>query len=276
MKIYPLLKFVYNGLLTGLPIITYNAYTKNNFMCEFNVKPYSAYLNYKLDDYQAFKIKKIFGFEENGFEMEKISIKKNEKPNYYLSVNIYNCTLPIIPNKDVTRLEINTYVKNNDSIGTMILDYSSNQLSMDPVNIFKRSSDLRYNLTEESIFNLFNLELKDSVLQPKTSKVKHCSISSDSKNFLFKSKFSDSLEKDNIFEIDEDLIKYSDNIYYSNGVYDKLYYDSTLTFQDVFKPLLIKSVFNFYNMTFDNPESIFIFKNKISFSGSIWKNIYDI
>ena len=137
----------------------------------------------------------------------------------------------------------------------MILDYSSNELSMDPVNIFKRSSDLYYNLTEKSAES-------------------EGSISSDSENFSFRTRFSDYFEN-NVFDIDEDLIKYSDNIYYSNGVYDKLYYDSSLSFQKLYKPNLIDSKFKFHNFSFIEPDSIFIFKDKISFSGSIWKNIYD-
>ena len=49
MKLLPLLKFVYRGLLTGLPILTYNPISKLNFHSPFDVKPYSTYINYKLD-----------------------------------------------------------------------------------------------------------------------------------------------------------------------------------------------------------------------------------
>ena len=40
--------------------------------------------------------------------------------------------------KEITRCELNTYVKDhNGNYGTLIIDYLSNELSMDPLNIFK-------------------------------------------------------------------------------------------------------------------------------------------
>ena len=158
MKLYPLLKFVYNGLLTGMPLLTYNPFTKNPFMCDFNVKPYSTYLNYKLDDYQAFRLSNLISSKNEGpsdFKLKKISILEGEKPSYYLSVNIYNCSLPIIPkHKSITRLEVNTYVEYNETVGTLIIDYCSDQLSMDPVNIFKKKSDVWYLSVKDKFINL--------------------------------------------------------------------------------------------------------------------------
>ena len=76
--------------------------------------------------------------------MEKISMEKS-KSGYYLSLNIYNCTSPVFLNDKVTtRFEINTYVNDECRKGTLIIDYLSNELSMDPVNIFKRLSSLSY------------------------------------------------------------------------------------------------------------------------------------
>ena len=36
------LKFIYNGLLTGMPIITYNPITQNTFNAPLTVEPYSS------------------------------------------------------------------------------------------------------------------------------------------------------------------------------------------------------------------------------------------
>ena len=44
----------------------------------------------------------------------------------------------------MTRFEINTYVTNGFKKGTLILDYISSALSMDPVNVFKNSIPLKY------------------------------------------------------------------------------------------------------------------------------------
>lgn len=261
MKLYPLLKFVYNGLLTGMPLLTYNPFTKNPFMCDFNVKPYSTYLNYKLDDYQAFKLSNLISSKNNGpseFKLKKISILEGEKPSYYLSVNIYNCSLPIIPeHKSITRLEVNTYVEYNETIGTLIVDYCSDQLSMDPVNIFKKKSDVWYLSIKDKFMNLLN------------------GFCSSGNITLFLDLKNNNDKEDNSIRISDDLIKYSDKIYYTSGVYDKLYFDSSLIFPTIVKPKIVNHFFNFYNLTFDKPDNYFYFNDKISFSGSIWNNVQD-
>ena len=48
-----LLKFVYRGLLTGMPLLTYNPYNKNPFHAPMTVEKGSTYLNFKLDSKQT-------------------------------------------------------------------------------------------------------------------------------------------------------------------------------------------------------------------------------
>ena len=43
-----LLKFVYNGLLSGMPLIAYNPITKTPIHVPFTIKEQSTYINYKL------------------------------------------------------------------------------------------------------------------------------------------------------------------------------------------------------------------------------------
>ena len=61
---------------------------------------------------------------------EKVSIDDTSK-EYFLSINIYNCSVPIIPgDDDVTRCEINTYVRDpNEGIGASI-EYSERNLPL--------------------------------------------------------------------------------------------------------------------------------------------------
>ena len=86
MKILPLLKFVYRGLLTGLPILTYNPISKLNFHSPFDVKPMSTYINYKLNSKQFDYINNFMN--NSRLELNKVSIDSNKK-DYYLSFNIY-------------------------------------------------------------------------------------------------------------------------------------------------------------------------------------------
>ena len=48
-----LLKFIYKGILTGMPLLTYNPYNLNTFNVPMNVNPLSTYLNFKLNDTQT-------------------------------------------------------------------------------------------------------------------------------------------------------------------------------------------------------------------------------
>ena len=251
MKLLPLLKFVYRGLLTGLPILTYNPITKLNFQCPFDVMPNSTYINYKLNPEQIEYLSDYLNNPRMSFN--KVSLDK--KKDFYLSVNIYNCSVPIIPSEDyVTRCEINTYVYDKiEKKGTVILDYVSNALSMDPVNIFKKKGDVYFYNDNEEIEGF---------------------CKSDNIELNLKCKYLDS---DKYFKINDNLIDYSDKIFYKNSIYDKLFYDTTLTQAVIKSPKYIDTIlFKFGNLTFDKPDSIFYFTNEINFAGSIWNNLYRI
>ena len=244
------LRFFYRGLITGMPSIIYNPITLNSIHVPFNVLPESLYINYKLTPDQKIIVHNYITEKDPFFNMEKISIIKNEVPDYYLSLNIYNCTSPVFLNdKETTRFEINTYVKRKEKKGTLIIDYISNQLSMDPVNIIKKKSYLEYNKNEINGEN-FN------------------------KTILLHSKIKTNIEKDAYIFIHDDLADYSDIIFYTNGIYDKLFYDTSLTKASFKIPILNGLNFTFLNITFSTPHSVFYFENQIDFVGGVWYNVF--
>lgn len=251
MKHLPFLKFVYRGLLTGMPMLTYNPINKNNLHSPFTVKPYSTYINYKLN-------KQEYNFINNNlsdrFKMKKVEIDSFTEKNYYLSINVYNCSLPVVPtNNEISRCEINTYVEDIlEGEGTVILDYTSNTLSMDPVNIFKKKEDLKFKNVNDSIKSYCN-----------------------TKTIKLDLEYCYSFDDDD-FQISEDLIYYSDKIFYPNSIYDKLFYDSSLTRAELKVPKIKNLEFEFNGLKLENPESIFYFKNDVKFAGSIWDNLYRI
>ena len=172
----------------------------------------------------------------------------DEKLDYYISLNIYNCSSPVFLNKDqITRFEINTYVKNNEKKGTLIVDYMSNGLSMDPVNIFKSKDKLFYDGT-----TIYGKNRYESIFINGT-------INMDYTN--------------NVFHVADDLSEYSDYIYYRNGIYDKLFYDTSLTYAKTLIPSVKHLEFRFLNLTLKKPDSIFYFEDDIHFVGSMWDNL---
>lgn len=263
-----LLRFIYRGILTGMPMITYNPITKTPIHIPFTIHPHSTYINYELNEQQKNILNDYIQSYDPYMEIIPIKILSHETKSLpYLSVNIYNCSSPIFfnDNQVITRLEVNTYVKrwdikkNSYDYGTVILDYTSNALSMDPVHFFKEKETVFFDFSYNSIANLakiYSYSKKDE-LYLKSSFV---SLYHDPKN---NSKLHD------------DLIYFSDAIYYKNGIYDKLYYDSSLVNANVHEINLIdENVFTYKNMSFNKANHIFYFQNGISFVGSMWDNVF--
>ena len=250
------LKIFYNALLTGLPSLTYNPYNKNILHAPFIVNEYSTYINYKLDNLQVKKIKDYLKENTNDLQLIKTSIT-NDNKNYYLSINIYNCTSPIfefINNEPVTRCEINTYVVDKKGrLGTLIMDYDSNILSLDPDNLFKKSSshDMSFSNVNGFVYGYVN-----------------------TKNYKLKFDYDSNYRYYNNKKINSELIKLTDNIFYNTGLYDKLYYDSSLIHNNIYE-CDNNVVFEFLDLKFKEPESVFYFSKPINFVGGLWYNIYD-
>tara|TARA_E500000178_G_C16893837_1_gene694807 strand:+ start:187 stop:954 length:768 start_codon:yes stop_codon:yes gene_type:complete len=251
-----LLKFVYNGILTGMPLFTYNPISKNTLNVPLEVKPFSAYLNFKLNDNQSEYLNNYISKFSNSLELVPINIFPNEEKSNYLSLNIYNCTSPVFFNdeKEITRLELNTYVKDkNGKYGTLIIDYLCSDLSMDPINIFKtkeqtiyKDIDIYKSIDCFSIKDNINLKLNFTTLYDYNQK------------------------------ISDNLIKFTDYIFYKNGIYDKIYYDSSLVEANTKSPSISYNLTFIYNdLIFEKVDSIFYFTNPIKFIGGMWDNLFD-
>lgn len=282
-----LLKLFYSALLTGLPPISYNAINQNTLHAPFIVNEGSTYINYKLDNEQFNKINNHLSKKTNNLKSKAINIFNNKKKSklieknnlflennykyeidkdndedknkhYYLSINIYNCSSPIFNflSKDpVTRCEINTYVVNKkNEIGTLIMDYTSNILSVDPDNIFKKSCPTK-----------FSKDLSNNVLS--------CFAYSDNIIFELEYDYKNIVSQE---KISEEMIKYTDKIFYNNGIYDKLYYDSSLLHNKLLIPRYFDIHFNFMGIEFNNPESVFFFKDQLNFVGGMWDNLHNL
>ena len=263
---FKLLKFVYRGILTGMPITTYNPITKNNFHAPMTVLPDSTYINFKLNSSQTAYLNDYIQQFNNSLEIIPINIYEYEKPSNYLSINVYNCSSPLFgDDKKITRCEINTYVKDKyDNIGTLIIDYTCSDLSMDPVNIFKFKSKTEF--YKYDLYHCINCESPDE----------NINLSLNFTGFRCLTHFKDGDDSSEI-KISENLLDYTDNVFYKNGILDKVYYDSTLTRAKLCVPQYVYNLsFVYKDLIFDDIDSIFYFTNKINFVGGMWNNIYDI
>ena len=84
-------KFVYRGILTGMPILTYNSITKNTFNVPMTVNPISSYINFKLNDTMVEMFNNDIQKTSN-LSLVPIKLFPDSKEEYILSVNYYNCS----------------------------------------------------------------------------------------------------------------------------------------------------------------------------------------
>ena len=257
------LKVFYNALLTGMPSLTYNPYNKNPLHAPFEVEKYSTYINYKLDKNQFNKIENYLYKKTNNLKPVPTLILDREadsEKEYILSINIYNCTSPIfnfLSNKSITRCEINTYVVDKNNIeGTLIMDYTSNLVSIDPDNIFRFPKEI-----------MFTLDNKTNT------------IFGNSKSDDFRLDFSYNLDLDmddyaSENKLNRDLLGKTDKIFYNNGLFDKVYYDSSLTENRVIVLKNYTVEFTFLDLKFSDIHSIFYFSKPINLVGGMWANLF--
>tara|TARA_A100001011_G_scaffold382775_1_gene453093 strand:+ start:6304 stop:7155 length:852 start_codon:yes stop_codon:yes gene_type:complete len=253
-----ILKTVYKTLLLGIPQIIYNPFLESNLLVPLEVKETSTYINYNLHANDVCKLSNYIHRYNDSLELVPIKILNDDKEDYYLSINVYNCTSSIfLTNEEVTRCEINTYIiDGNGNYGTLIIDYITNGQSMDPISLIKLPEknkicsfiklDDNYEIKSFSVLNQLNLTVQ-----------------------------FDTNENDTICKLDDSLLKYTDNIFYKDGILDKLYYDESLVYADTFQPLA-KVSFEYRNLELSKPSSVFYFKKKINFVGSMWHNLYKI
>lgn len=313
MKI-PFLKFIQSGLLTGMPSLIYNPYTQTPLNIPLTISEDSIYLNFRLTPQYSDYLQEYVNKYNDNLSIVPVCLFPEEEEEFsrskskYLSVNVYNCSSPAFlnGNKQTLRCELNTYVqdKRTGQYGTLILDYLSNDLSMDPVNLFKlppsqRDGSAKYHILYQDPYHPHHPcypTHPSSILKPRdlfqTKKIYiDCSSKKD------KIKLSLKLCIDKLKEVtvytSKELVKFSDYIYYKNGIYDKLFYDDTLVNANLKSPSsssdnslpnchisshtieddVSSFFFSYKDLFFEKIDSVFYFENKINFVGSMWENI---
>ena len=255
MKNVNLLKNFYRFIMVGLPQYVYNPISNNNFLAPLTVEPYSTYVNFKLDEYQVDYLNSYIKEYSDDLTIVPLKISKYEFPTYYINVNVYNCTSPILmDDKNIVRCELNTYVKNSDgTLGTVILDYISDGISLDPINLFKKPNKISF--SKENGYNIIDC----------TSEKQQIDL-----------QLAYSVLNGEEFTISTELVDYTDNIYYKNGIMDKIYYDSSLTRAKITETNFISNFhFRYRDLEFTEIDSVFYFRDELRFVGSVWDNLYN-
>jgi hypothetical protein len=264
--------FEYNKVFSYIAFSNYNPFKifSKSFISNFNIKPNSLYINFELSLTQ---IEEINNNIPNYLTITPISLLNNDKKKNIISINTYNVTSFLFDNKIIPRLEINIYVKNKftNKIGTLILIYTTNGFSFDPINLLTQKDELFLNIKNNIINckvnnkNLF-FETKINIDNPEASKaITH----------LWN---IDNFKKRNL---SKDLIIATDNIYYQNGIIEKMFYNSDFIYTKINELKNIKNIyFKFYftipgsniQLKFNKISSIFMFLDNIYFTTETWSN----
>lgn len=233
----------------------------------FLVLPKSTYVNIRLTDSQVSFLTDYIRQYTTRLVPTALSLtaESAESPAHYLSVNIYNCTSPLFFHRPITRCEINTYVRHTETgeIGTMILDYSSNGISMDPVDAVRwPTPGTRFweNAGSSSLTNCIEAVAKD-----------------EAGNMDFFFKYDPSFKVEGKGRLTKDLVRFTDTIYYKNGGCDKLFYDSSLVQAEIIRVENWQEGFRFQYKGMDfgvnQVEEVFYFRNPISFICHVDKGV---
>ena len=239
------LRNFYKFLMIGMPQYIYNPLSNNNFLAPLTVQPYSTYVNFNLDEGQVDYLNRYLKEYSDDLTIVPLKISKYEFPTYYLNVNVYNCTSPILmDSKNIVRCELNTYVKASDgTLGTVILDYISDGISLDPVSLFKKPTSISFQ--RENGYNIIDC------------------TSSRQKIDL---QLAYSVLNDETFTMSHELVDYTDNIYY----------DSSLTRAEIRQTNFVSNFrFKYRDLEFTEIDSVFYFRDELRFVGSLWDNLYN-
>ena len=258
MKINPnfMLKTLYKTMTLTMPSMLYNPLTNNNLYIPIDIKPHSTYINFKLNNQQVTNLNSYIKEYNESLEIVPIQLYKDGLADYYLSINIYNSTSPVfMTEKNIIRCELNTYVMDSHGTkGTLILDYMTNGMSMDPIALFKKNEFLKKITFKKSLNDTFNILCK--------SNLDNIYLNLDfNRSDIYPKKLS------------YDLLEFTDNIFYKNGIMDKVYYDNTLLNPVLLGACVSNVTFIYNHMVFDDLDSIFYFKDNIRFVGSMWDNL---
>lgn len=250
------LKTIFKSLAFVLPNMMFNPFGPNKVYVPIDIKPHSTYINYKLELDQVNILNSYIKSYNDSLSIVPIQLYDDYVANYYLSINIYNSSSPVFMTGDnIIRCEINTYIMDsNGKKGTLILDYMTNGLSMDPVDGLKLVDTYQHILFNKNENDLFNISC----------------ISSNSDIQL-----DFSFDTTNVYpnHLSFDLLEYTDNIYYKNGIIDKVFYDNSLLNPVLMGVDVKNAIFKYNNMTFENIHSVFYFKDNLYFIGSMWDNL---
>lgn len=212
--------------------------------------PCSVYINFEIKKNALDDFVEYIGLPEN-FSLTSIRCLAEEEPVYLLTLNIYEVSGIV----HGSRAEWSTYVDDgNGKRCYMVLEARSSSGSMNPVNIVTRSDRVEHTQTTGHLV----------------------SIVASERGRLFRSRIKLS-EKHPIAELSNDWIAANDRIYWRNGVFDRIWYDSNLFNSPVQlirgKNVEIDDETHWSRFVRRRPRHVLKYDHELDFMVSPWFNI---
>jgi len=120
---------------------------KHPLMIPLTVHENSTWVNFHVDKETISTAINLAGNPKR-WEPVPVDFLDGHGANHVLSLNMYHCTSPVFGDEPIVRAELNSYVQGADgTLGTLVLAYASDALSMDPDSLFTPRAPLCHFVT---------------------------------------------------------------------------------------------------------------------------------
>jgi hypothetical protein len=223
----------------------------------------SIFINFSVPNRKAKAFEAALGLPAN-LKLAKSKATARQPARYLLSLNIYESP-DVLTGQRVYRAEWSTYVKDtNDPRASgpffMVVDVDSSSASLNPVDLFTLPTVMDYGVQNGKI----------------AANIKHEDGSTDK----FSVEFPMPAASAPVVRLHEPWILANDRVYWSNGVYDLLFYNGSLLDADVVEAdptsLVISDNTPWASFVDATPAQVLVFRKPLQFVLHPWYNVEEL
>jgi hypothetical protein len=223
----------------------------------------SIFVNFSIPNRKAKAFEEAIGLPAN-LKLAKTKATASQPARYLLSLNIYESP-DVLTGQRVFRAEWSTYVKDTNDPGAggpffMVVDVDSSGASLNPVDLFTPPTVMDYGVQNGKI----------------AADIKQEDGSTDK----FSVEFPMPAASAPVVRLHEPWILANDRVYWSNGVYDLLFYNGSLLDADVVeadpRSLVISDNTPWASFVDATPAQVLVFRKPLQFVLHPWYNVEEL
>jgi hypothetical protein len=226
----------------------------------------SIFVNFSVPNEKAKAFEAALGLPAN-LKLAKSKATARQPARYLLSLNIYESP-DVLTGQRVYRAEWSTYVKDTSDPGAggpffMVVDVDSSGPSLNPVDLFTPPTVMDYGVQNGKIAADIKSTSEDGSISDKLSL-----------------EFPMPAASAPVVRLHEPWILANDRVYWSNGVYDLLFYNGSLLDADVVeadpRSLVIEDNTPWARFVDPTPAQVLVFRKPLQFVLHPWYNVEEL